>query len=102
MLIKIKGLDDWEWVVLLKVSRKGRKVKTQRPPKLQNFNSFAPFAFFSYLLCVKEIKMDVGYRIDLLVEHKVIVEVKSVEVLAPVHFAQLLTQIVPIEIRSVD
>jgi GxxExxY protein len=40
---------------------------------------------------LKEIKMDVGYRIDLLVEHKVIVEVKSVEVLAPVHFAQLLT-----------
>jgi len=39
----------------------------------------------------KEVKMDVGYRVDLLVEHKVIVEVKSVETLAPVHFAQLLT-----------
>lgn len=39
----------------------------------------------------KEVKMDVGYRVDLLVENKVIVEVKSVETLAPVHYAQLLT-----------
>lgn len=39
----------------------------------------------------KEIKMDVGYRIDLLVENRVIVEVKSLENLAPVHFSQLLT-----------
>jgi GxxExxY protein len=39
----------------------------------------------------KEIKQDVGYRIDLLVEKKVIIEVKSIEVLAPVHFAQTLT-----------
>lgn len=35
--------------------------------------------------------MDVGYRIDLLVEDKVIIEVKSLENLAPVHYAQLLT-----------
>lgn len=39
----------------------------------------------------KEIKMDVGYRIDLLVEDKVIIEVKSIESLAPIHYAQLLT-----------
>lgn len=39
----------------------------------------------------KEVKMEVGYRVDLLVEDKVIVEVKSVETLAPVHYAQLLT-----------
>ncbi len=39
----------------------------------------------------KEIKLDVGYRLDLLIENKVIVEIKSVEVLAPVHYAQLLT-----------
>lgn len=39
----------------------------------------------------KEVKMDVGYRLDLLVENKVIVEIKSVETLAPVHFAQTLT-----------
>ncbi len=39
----------------------------------------------------KKVKMDVGYRLDLLVENKVIIEVKSVELLAPVHYAQLLT-----------
>lgn len=39
----------------------------------------------------KEIKMDVGYRIDLLIENKIIIEVKSLENLAPVHYAQLLT-----------
>jgi GxxExxY protein len=39
----------------------------------------------------KEVKLDCGYRIDLRVERKVIVEVKSVEALAPVHFSQTLT-----------
>ena len=39
----------------------------------------------------KEIKLDIGYRLDLLIEDKVIIEIKSVESLAPVHYAQLLT-----------
>lgn len=39
----------------------------------------------------KEVKQEVGYRIDLLVNSKVIIEVKAVEAVAPVHFAQLLT-----------
>ncbi len=39
----------------------------------------------------KDVKMDTGFRIDVLVEDKVLIEVKSVEVLAPVHFAQTLT-----------
>lgn len=39
----------------------------------------------------KEIKMKVGYRIDILVENKIIIEVKSIEGLSPVLFAQLLT-----------
>lgn len=42
-------------------------------------------------LVYKSIKLDCGYRIDLKVERKVIVEIKSVETLAPVHFAQALT-----------
>jgi len=42
-------------------------------------------------LIYKEIKMDCGYRIDLMVEKKVIVELKSIEALAPIHFAQTLT-----------
>jgi len=37
-----------------------------------------------------DIKMDVGYRLDLLVENAVVVEVKAVEALAPLHQAQLL------------
>lgn len=39
----------------------------------------------------KEIKLDCGYRLDLRVNKKVIVEIKSVENLAPVHFSQTLT-----------
>jgi GxxExxY protein len=38
-----------------------------------------------------DIKMEHGYRIDLLVENKVIVEIKSIENLAPVHFKQIAT-----------
>jgi GxxExxY protein len=34
---------------------------------------------------------EVGFRVDLLVEEEVIVELKAVEYLAPVHFAQVLT-----------
>ncbi|MFA8437124.1 MAG: GxxExxY protein [Marinifilaceae bacterium] len=37
------------------------------------------------------VKLDAGYRIDLLVENKVLVEIKSVEKLAPIHDAQILT-----------
>lgn len=39
----------------------------------------------------KEVKLNAGYRIDLLVEGKVIIEIKSVEALADIHTAQLLT-----------
>lgn len=42
-------------------------------------------------LVYDNIKMDVGYRIDLLVENKVIIEIKSVENLAEVHHKQVLT-----------
>ncbi|MEX2478151.1 MAG: GxxExxY protein [Gracilimonas sp.] len=37
------------------------------------------------------IEMEQGFRMDLLVHHKVIVEIKSVETLLPVHHKQLLT-----------
>ena len=39
----------------------------------------------------KDIKLDHGYRIDLLVEDKVVIETKTVEVLTDVHTAQVLT-----------
>jgi GxxExxY protein len=39
----------------------------------------------------KDIKLNAGYRINMIVENKVIVEIKSVDSLAPIHTAQLLT-----------
>lgn len=39
----------------------------------------------------KEIKLECGYRIDLLVERKVVVELKSIEAISDVHEAQVLT-----------
>jgi GxxExxY protein len=42
-------------------------------------------------LIYKEVKLDVGYCIDMFVEGKVIIELKSVEVLNEIHIAQVLT-----------
>ena len=39
----------------------------------------------------KEVKLDHGYRIDLLVENKLVVELKAIEALTDVHTAQILT-----------
>lgn len=39
----------------------------------------------------KEVKLEAGYRLDILVEDKIIVEVKAVEALHDVHLAQVLT-----------
>jgi GxxExxY protein len=44
-------------------------------------------------ICYDELTFDEGFRADLLVEDKVIVELKSVEQLARVHSKQLLTQL---------
>ena len=37
------------------------------------------------------VKLDIGYRVDLIINNKIILEIKSVEGLQPVHYAQLLT-----------
>ncbi len=42
-------------------------------------------------LIYKEVKLDIGYRVDLFIEKKFIVEIKSVESLNDIHLAQLLT-----------
>lgn len=42
-------------------------------------------------LVFEEVKLDCGYRIDILVENKLIIEIKSVEALSDVHLAQTLT-----------
>jgi len=39
----------------------------------------------------EQVRLELGFRVDLIVDGKVIVEIKSVEVLAPVHKKQLLT-----------
>jgi len=42
-------------------------------------------------LVYEGIKLDAGYRVDLLVENRIIVEIKSVDALAEIHMAQILT-----------
>lgn len=42
-------------------------------------------------LIFEDVRLDVGYRIDLLVENKLVIEIKSVEALTDVHLAQTLT-----------
>lgn len=65
----------YEEVLAYELTQKGLKVLRQVPMPL----------------VYKDVKMDVGYRIDLLVDQKVIIELKSLETLAPVHFPQTLT-----------
>ena len=42
-------------------------------------------------LTYEDLTLNVGYRLDLLVEKKVVIEIKSVESLADIHFKQLVT-----------
>lgn len=42
-------------------------------------------------LVFEEVKLEAGYRIDLFVENKVVVEIKAVETFTDVHMAQVLT-----------
>jgi GxxExxY protein len=39
----------------------------------------------------RDVRLDCGYRLDLLVENAVVVEIKAVDVLMPIHTAQLLS-----------
>ncbi len=42
-------------------------------------------------LVYEEVKLDCGYRMDLVIENRIIVEVKSVDTLNDIHLAQVLT-----------
>ncbi|MEP6676627.1 MAG: GxxExxY protein [Ferruginibacter sp.] len=42
-------------------------------------------------LIYKEVKLDIGYRLDLLVQNKVVIEIKTVDGFNDVHPAQILT-----------
>lgn len=65
----------YDAILAFELDRRGLRVERQRP---------IPVVY-------ENIRIDTGFRADLVVEDKVIVEVKSVEALAPVHKKQLLT-----------
>jgi len=65
----------YEECMLYELKKEGLLVEKQKPMPL----------------IYDQIKMDVGYRLDLLIENKFIVEVKSVEALNDIHLAQILT-----------
>jgi len=65
----------YEACLAFELAQRGLKVEQQKP---------LPVVY-------REVKLDCGYRLDLLVEEEVIVEIKSVERLMPIHQAQLLS-----------
>ena len=65
----------YEAMLAFELKKSGLKLKTQVPLPLFR----------------DEVRLDVGYRIDIIVESKVIIEIKSVETLADVHHKQVLT-----------
>jgi GxxExxY protein len=42
-------------------------------------------------LVYEEVKLEIGYRVDIMVENKLVIEVKAVEALNDIHLAQVLT-----------
>lgn len=42
-------------------------------------------------LVYKEVKLEAGYRIDLIIENSIIIEIKAVDSLSDIHLAQILT-----------
>ena len=47
----------------------------------------------------EEVKLEIGFRVDLIVNDKVVIEIKSVEALAPVHRKQLATYLRLMDLR---
>ena len=67
--------SDYEECLFYEISKAGLFVEKQKPMPL----------------IYEEVKLDIGYRMDLLVEKSVVIEVKSCEALNDVHLAQVLT-----------
>ncbi len=65
----------YEACLVFEITRLGMKVEEQKP---------LPVVY-------KEVKLDCGYRLDLVVEDEIIVEIKAIEKLLPIHDAQLLS-----------
>ena len=73
----------YERVMMYELEKKRFRVEQQRP---------VPLVY-------EEIEMPVGFRADLVVNNKVVVEVKSVEALAPVYAKQLRTYLIAMDLR---
>lgn len=67
--------SSYEECLLYEIRKAGLVVEKQKPLPL----------------IYEDIKLEIGYRIDLLVENKIIIEIKSVDTLADIHLAQILT-----------
>lgn len=65
----------YEEILFYELSKLGLKVERQKP---------IPVIW-------RDVKMEIGFRADLIVENKVVIELKSVEAIAPVHPKQVLT-----------
>jgi GxxExxY protein len=65
----------YEACLAFELGRRGLKVERQKPLPL----------------IYERVQLECGYRIDLLVEGSVVVEIKSVEALAPIHEAQVMS-----------
>src|SRR6266436_31820 len=65
----------YEACLVFEIKKLGMKVEEQNP---------LPVVY-------KEVKLDCGYRLDLVVEDEIIVEIKAIEKLLPIHDAQLLS-----------
>ncbi|WP_299583187.1 GxxExxY protein [uncultured Sunxiuqinia sp.] len=65
----------YEEILALELEERGLRIERQKP---------LPVIW-------KEQKLEHGFRIDLMINRKVIIEIKSIDVLAPVHYKQLLT-----------
>lgn len=58
-----------------RLAKRGLNIKTEVP---------VPLIF-------EEVKLECGYRADLVIERKVVIEIKSIEMITPIHLAQTLT-----------
>jgi GxxExxY protein len=67
--------STYEECLVYELQKSGLKVEKQKPLPLVYEN----------------IKLNVGYRVDIMIENKFIVEVKSVEAINDIHLAQILT-----------
>ena len=65
----------YEACLAFELAKRGLKVAQQKP---------LPLVY-------EQVKLECGYRIDLLVEESVIVEIKSVDAVAPIHEAQIMS-----------